>query len=215
MATPQKWSKVAVAVQSALATAINITAITKANPAVVSYTGTDPVNGDFIVISAQGMFQVDDRVFRVANVNSAGNTLELAGVDSTLFDTFTAGSAQVVTFGTSITTATTISPSGGEFDFIDTSTIHANVRTQMPGDASPATYTMDHIWDVADAGLVALKNASDNQAKRAFKYTFASGQIMVFYGYVGTTLLPGGTSRQLITTQSVFTMNGSPTYYAS
>lgn len=215
MATPQKWSKVAVAVQSALATAIVITAITKANPAVVSYTGTDPVNGDFIVISAQGMFQVDDRVFRVANVNAAANTLELAGVDSTLFDTFTAGSAQVVTFGTSITTATTISPSGGEFDFIDTSTIHSNVRTQMPGDASPATYTMDHIWDVADAGLVALKNASDNQAKRAFKYTFASGQIMVFYGYVGTTLLPGGTSRQLITTQSVFTMNGSPTYYAS
>jgi len=117
--TPSKWSNVQVAVQSALATAIVITAITKANPAVVSYTGTDPTNGDFIAVTALGMRQVDARVFRIANVNGAGNTLELEAIDSTSFDTFTSGSAQVVTFGTSLGTVSGLSASGGDFDFID------------------------------------------------------------------------------------------------
>ena len=75
---------------------------------------------------------------------------------------------------------------------------------------------MDHIWDVSDAGLLSLKTASDNQSKRAFKFTFGpGGKIMTFSGYVGAALLPGGSAQQLVTTPSVITMNGTPTYYAS
>lgn len=219
MANARKWSNVAIAMQSALATAVTITGITKANPGVVSYTdagSSDPSNGDYVLLTVNGMHQMNGRVARVANVNGAGNTFELEGIDTTLFDTFTSGTFEVITFGTSITTATSLSASGGDFDFIDTTTIHGNTKTQVPGLANPATYQFDNIWDVSDAGLLAMKAASDAQAQRCFKFTFGTGgQVMVFAGYVGASLLPGGSAQQLVTTQAVITMFGAPTYYSS
>lgn len=219
MSTARKWSNVGIAMQSALATAVVVTGITKANPGVVSYTdaGTsDPANGDYVFVSVQGMHQMNDRVARVANVSAVNNTFELEGIDTTLFDTFSSGTFEKITFGTSITTATTINASGGGFDFIDTTTIHGNTKTQMPGLPESSKFEFGNIWDVTDVGLLAMKTASDAQAKRAFKFTFGSGgQIMVFAGYVGANLAPGGSAQGLVTTQSVITMNGSPSYLAS
>ena len=213
MATAKKWSNVAVAMQSALGTSITITAISKASEGVVTATNT-LANGDYVVVSAQGMRQVDDRVFRVKTVSGSGFTLE--GEDTTAFDTFTSGTCQKITFGTSITTATSLSSSGGDFDFIDTTTIHVAARSQMPGLPSAASFSFDNIWDVSDVGLKAMKSASDAQGKRAFMFTFGSGgQIMVFNGYVGASLLPGGSAQQLVTTKTTITMNGTPSYYAS
>lgn len=213
MATARKWSNVAVAMQSAIGADITITAISKASEGVVTATNT-LANGDFVALTVQGMFQLNDRVARVKSVSGANFTLE--GVDTTLFDTFSSGTANKITFGTSLTTATSISSSGGDFDFIDTTTIHGNAKTQMPGLPNPSSFSFDNIWDVADAGLLAIKLASDAQAKRAFKFTFGTGgQIMTFFGYVGGNLLPAGQAQGLVTTQTVITMNGSPTYYSS
>lgn len=213
MATARKWSNVAVAMQSALASAVTITGISKASEGVVTATNTFSA-GDYVVLSVQGMRQVDDRVFRVKS--PTGSNFVLEGEDTTAFDTFSSGTCQKITFGTSITTATNISSSGGDFDFIDTTTIHVAARTQMPGLPSAASFNFDNIWDVSDAGLLAMKSASDAQAKRAFMFTFGSGgQIMVFNGYVGASLLPGGSAQQLVTTQTTITMNGTPSYYAS
>lgn len=214
MATVTKWSNVAVAMQSALAAADTITGITKANPGVATSTAHGLANGDYVYLSINGMHQLNDRVVRVANV--AANTFELEGVDTTDFDTFTSGTAEGITFGTSVTTATTVSSDGGGFDFIDTTTIHVNSRSQVPGLPNAVTYSMDHLWDPADAGQIAMKSASDAQARRAFKFTFGTGgKIMVFAGYVGFNGAPGGSAQDKVTTPSVITSNGTATYYAS
>lgn len=214
MATVTKWSGVAVAMQSALAAAKTITAITKANPGVVTSTAHGYANGDYVYLSVLGMHQLNERVARVAN--QAANTFELEGIDTTLFDTFTSGTAELITFGTSITTATTVSNSGGGFDFIDTTTIHSNARTQVPGLSAALAYTMEHLWDPADAGQIAMKTASDAQARRAFKFTFGTGgKIMVFAGYVGFDGAPSGNAQDKAIAQSTITSNGKPSYYAS
>lgn len=216
MASVRKWSNVAVAVQSSLAAPVTINAITKANPGVVTYTGTDPVNGEYVVLNIQGMFQLDGMVVRVTNVNAGSNTFELEGIDTTAFETFISGTFEVITFGTSITSATTVNPSGGDLDFIDTTTIHKNFKTQIPGASNPSNLAMDHHWDISDAGLLALKSAADAEAKRAFKFTFGvGGQIMVFSGYVGATLLPAGQAQDKVTTPTVITMFSRPMYYGS
>lgn len=215
MATATKWSSVGVAIESALATALTISGITKANPGVVTYTGTDPSNGDYVYLEVQGMHQLDGRVVRVANVNGAGNTFELEGVDTTLFDTFTSGTAEVITFGTTLATLTGLSATGGDFDFLDITTIHDNTRKQIPGLASPSAYSFESIWDVSDAGLVGLKAASDNQAKKAVKFSFANGQKMVLAGYIGATLLPTGSAQEVVKTSVVITADGKPTVYSS
>ena len=214
MPTPTVWKNVAVAMQSALAAAKTITAITKANPGVATSTAHGYSNGEIVFLTISGMYQLNDKPVRVANVTA--NTFELEGVDTTLFETFSSGTAELATLGTSITTATNISSSGGNFDFIDSTTIHANAKSQLPGLPEATTFTMDHIWDVTDTGLLALKTASDNQAKRVFQFTFGTGgKKMLFAGYVGCSLLPGGSAQQMVTTQSVITMNGTPTYYGS
>jgi len=214
MATARKWSNVAIAMQSALATAKTITAITKANPGVATSPAHGYSAGTYLLLTVAGMFQLDQRVVRVAS--PATDTFQLEGIDTTNFDTFVSGTAQAITFGTSVATATSISSSGGGFDFIDTTTIHANARSQIPGLPQAATFTMDNIWDVSEAGLLAMKTASDAQAQRAFKFTFGTGgQIMVFSGYVGANLLPGGQAQGLVTTSTAITMNGTPSYFSS
>lgn len=214
MANVSTWAGVAVAMQSALATGISVTSITKANPGVVT-TGSahSYSNGDYVLLTAQGMNQVNGRVFRITG--ASGSTFNLEGEDTTNYDTFTSGSVQKITFGTSIATLTTVNASGGDFDFIDTTTIHDIVKSQIPGQAAPSTYSFDSIWDVADAGLVALKTASDNKSQRCIRFSFANGQKVVFNGYVGTTLSPTGQAGDKVTTPVTITAFGRPTVYST
>jgi len=214
MADAIVWKNVSVDMQSAIGTAVTITGITQASPGVVTATGHGFIDGDYVYIEAIGMSQLNEKVVRVSNKTT--DTFELEGINTTLFDDFTSGTVQKVTFGTSITSATSISASGGDFDFIDITTIHDNVKKQIPGLPSAISYSMDHIWDATDAGQTAMKAASDLQGKRAFKFQFGTGgKILVFAGYVGFAGLPGGSAQDKVTSSAVFTMNGTPTYYAS
>lgn len=214
--TVQVWSNVAIAVESAKGTAQTITSITKANPAVLTYSGSDTfANGDYVLLTVQGMSQVDGRLFRVANVNAGSDTFELEGCDSSAFDTFTSGTLEEITFGTSLTVASNVSVSGGDFQFIDVTTIHDTVQKQIPGNASPTTFSLDCQWQPDDAGLVAMKSASDAKAQKAVRITFANGYKFMCTGYIGCTLAPTGSAQQVVTTPVVITAFGRPTTYAT
>jgi len=218
MANKRKWSNVAVALESARAASQVITAITKAAPGVVTTSGTLPTNGAYVYLEINGMSQLNGSVYRVTG--ATGSTFKLADVatgselDTTGFDAFTSGTFAVVTLGTSITTATTISPAGGDFDQIDTTTIHDSQRSNIPGLPSAMTYSMEHIWDPADPGLKALNAAYKANTKKVIMFTFGTGgPKMLFAGYVGANLAPGGQSQGLVTTSTVFNVDGFPTYY--
>lgn len=216
----QKWSNVAIAMESALAAPASITSITKAAPGVVTATHS-LANGDYVKLSISGMYQLDGRVYRVCNVSTtvsfqlediSGGT----GIDTTSFDTFSSGTFSKITFGTSITSATNLSASGGDFSFIDTTTIHVNTKTQIPGIANPLTYTFENLWDIADAGQIAMKTASDNQSQKCFKITIGTGgRIMVFAGYVGFTGAPTGQAQDKVTSPATITAFGRPNYYSA
>lgn len=84
-------------VQQKLATQ-NITGITKANPAVVTYSGSDTyANGNEVYISGvSGMTEVNGRWFKVANLDSGANTFELqnmagTNINSSAYTTYTSG----------------------------------------------------------------------------------------------------------------------------
>lgn len=214
MANPIVWKNVSVSMESSAASPVTISAITKANPGVASSTAHGYSNGDILFLEVEGMYQLKDKVVRVAN--KTNDTFELEGINTTLFDTFASGTAKKLTLGTTISSATTINASGGDFDFIDTTVIHSNTKTQIPGLPSAISYQMDHIWDATDAGQIAMKAASDIQAIKTFKFQFGSGgKILYLAGYVGFAGLPGGQAQGLVTTKAVITSNGTPTYYAS
>lgn len=80
-------------------TALVVTGITKANPAVLSYTGTDPSNNDRILVDdVEGMVEVNNREFTVANVDAGNNTFELSGINSSSYTIYTSGGIAAVIY---------------------------------------------------------------------------------------------------------------------
>lgn len=216
-----KMSNVAIAVQTVLATALNITAITKAAPGIVTVTHSY-ANGDYVVLNISGgMSQLNNKVFRVCNVSTtvsfqledvSGGT----GIDTSSYDTFVTGTVSKVTLGTSITTATAIQISGGDFGMIDTTTIHTNQKSEVPGAANPLKFELTNLWDPTDTAQKAIKIASDLQSQLVFKFTFGTGgKIMVFVGYVGFVNAPNGNAQDKITSAMSITAFGVPNYYSA
>jgi hypothetical protein len=206
------WKGVQVAMQSAIATAINITGITKASPGVVTAANTF-VAGDYVLLSdVQGMIQVNNRLFRVAAPSASSFTLE--GEDTTLFDTFVSGKVQKVTLGVNFSTLLDFTVSGGETSEIDTTTIHDTQGTSVPGLPSALVITSNSIWNVSDPGLIAAKKASQVNGIRAFLLTFQTGDRFLVNGYISATLSPAGTAQEKVTTPIKITANGESTAYS-
>lgn len=207
------WTNVQVAMQSALASAKTITGITKANPAVVTSTAHGYINGDILILSVMGMWQVDTQTVRVAN--QTANTFELEGVDSTAFDTFTSGNAQAITFGTTFSTMGDFTTSGGDFEMIDITTVHDSNKKTIPGAASAIECSGNFNWDPADAGQIAMKNASQARVLRAMKIQFSDGSKWYFTGYPGYAGNPAGSAGAKVTSPFKISGYGRSSFYAS
>lgn len=211
-------TNVAIAMQSALGVLKTISAITKAAPGVVSATH-DFSNGDYVILTVDGMQQLDGKVYRVCNVVST-TTFQLesvsggTGIDTTTYDAFSSGSCQKITFGTTLSTVAEITMTGGDVSKIDTTVIHGNVKRERPGMASAVSIDIKHNWDITDAGQVAMKAASDAQTQLAIKVNFG-GSIMVFSGFVGFAALPTGSFGEVIKSVGNISANSIPVYYAS
>ena len=213
MAVINVWSKVAVAVQTALAAPKTITGITKANPAVATSATHGFTNGSFVLLKINGMRQLDYRVVRVAN--QAAGTFELEGVDSTTFDTFTSGTAELITFGAQASTFQEVSASGGEASSIEISTIHDDQNFEIPGTRSPLVFSFGSLWDAADPALLALAKFDETKTPGCILLTFATGAKILFSAYVSASLAPGGSSGQAVTTPVSFRLRGRLATYGS
>lgn len=216
MATPIFWSNVGVDVQTALAAAITLSAISKAATGICTYTGaTNPANGDYIALTSNGMFQVNDRTFRIANVNTGAKTFELEGEDTTLYDTFTSGSFQIITYGASMTTAQTVAVSGGDPEFADVTTIHDNVRKRVPTIVSPMSFAIDSLFDLTDPAFIELNKAYKAKAKRSIRLRFGTGAKMVLTGFCAAAGVPTGQAQGVVQTKISIEAQNIPTVYAT
>lgn len=206
------WSNVQVDIESALATEIPITGITKASPGVLSHGGADPNDGDFVVLpDLEGMTKLRDRVVRVDN--QASGTFEAEGIDTSLFGTFGSGGFSVITFGTSISTFTDVTSSGGETTYADSSVIHDDIEREIPVSKSAFTLAFESIFDLGSAALGLLNVISENDLKAAVRLTFSDGDIIVLYGYVSATLMPTGAKRDVVKTAIEIKASGLITGY--
>ena len=216
MATPIIWKNVAVAMQSAIADSKTISGVVVATDGSIECTSTSHgyTSGDYVLIEASGMTEINKRIFRVDNETT--HTFELEGENGSDYTAFVSGTAKKITFGSSIATMTTVSAGGGEPDQIDATTIHDAQRVILYGLPAATSFTFDNIWDPADAGLIALKAASASQAERSFKFTFGTGgRIFLFYGQVSAGLNPTGSAQGLVTTPVSISATGASTTYAS
>lgn len=213
MATINVWSKVAVAVQTLLGAAKTITAISKASPAVVTATHDYAVN-DVVLLKVSGMRQLDYAVKRVSAVSTTVS-FTLEGVDSTLFDTFSSGTAEKITFGANASTFQDINGSGGEAAPILIPTIHDDQDIEIPGNRSPLVYSFGSLWDPADPALLAIAGFDNTKTPGCIQLTFATGAKIFFSAYMSASLAPVGSAGAAVTTPVTFRLRGRLTTYAS
>jgi len=211
------WTNVGVAMASAagIGAAVPITSISKASPGVLGYTGTDPANGDVVLLTVSGMTQVNKRLFKVANVNTTANTFELAGEDTTAYSTFSAAgsSFQVITFNTAFATLSEPEGSGGDPVFEDTTLIHDAADTQSVVSSSAQSYGFTSKWLPGDAALVEANKAFNQRSPRPVRITFADLSTFMFSGTVIAPMLPS-TSGKKVTTKVGFALEAAGTSYA-
>lgn len=128
----------------------SITGITKANPAVVTYSGADNfANGDRIIITGVvGMTELNGREFEVASVNTGANTFQLLGVNSTSYGTYTSGgtAAKIVQITTPYTTAELATLTFAQ----SADTLWIAHENHLP---ATLTRTSDVAWTLADISI--------------------------------------------------------------
>lgn len=207
------WSDVQINVQTALATAKVITAITKASPPSVSLTAHGYSAGDPILLRVTGMGKLDHRVVKVANPTT--DAFELEGLDSTDYATFLTGTAQKVTFGAAANTVTDVNPSGGEAKSVDITTVHTDTDREMPGNFSALSYSFGNLWVPDDPALLELAAATSTKTERALQIVFATGTEVLLNSFPSASLAPGGSSGDKVTTPTSFKVRGPLTFYAS
>jgi hypothetical protein len=209
------WSNTQIDVETA-STALTVTAITRASTGVVSYTGTDPANGDYVKFTDMvGMIELNDQVFRIANVNAGSNTFELEDINTSNFGVFVSGTMHVVTFGVSMTTVQSVNSGGGEFQFADLTTIHDTLQKRAPTTASPFTMQLGCIFKPGDPAHVALEAANDTKAVKAIRVRWATGDVAAWLAYVGAAGIPTGQAQGVVTTAVNFEGQGKPRFWGA
>lgn len=205
--------------ESAIAAAKTLTAITNANPGVISSTAHGYSNGDIVLLEVQGMSELQGRLFKVVSVATDSFRIAdidgSAGIDTTLFGIFSAGTAKKVTLGTTINGVKEFSPAGGEMKTVDTTEVSDTQDTEVVVGASAQSYNLTMKWNPGDAAQQAMKRAFVNRANKGFKILWPSGAYVLFYGTVGYTGAPGGSNQGLTTAPAKISMAGALTEYAA
>ena len=206
--------------ESAIATPVTITAITKAAPGVLSATGHTFANGDHVLLEIQGMVELHGYLCKVVNV-VASTSFQVAGVDgtagidTTLFSTFTSGTAKKVTLGTSITGVQDFNFAGGEIKVQDTTTVNDTQDTQIVVGATAQSADMTMQWDPSAAAQQAMIAAFKTRSNKGFKVLWPDGAFAMWYGTVGYTGAPGGGKQGVTTSPAKITMLGGLTICAA
>lgn len=205
--------------ESAIAAAKTITGITKAAPGVITATAHGYANGDHVLLEIQGMVELNGLLVKVLNVTTdtfqAAGVDGVTGIDTTLFSTFTSGTAKKVTLGTTITGVQEFSFAGGEIKTVDTTTVNDTVDTQVVVGATAQSADMTMQWDPSNAAQQAMIAAFRTRANKGFKVVWPDGAFAMWYGTVGYTGAPGGGKQGVTTSPAKITMLGGLTVSAT
>lgn len=181
--TAQTAQRSRLRVHTAVGLAKTITAISQANPCVVTATHDFQV-GDIVVLDGiVGMTELNGRAFRVSAISTTVS-FTLGGVDSTGYTAYASG-------GTAI--EQTMTPVGNIKDFnidqdapteIDITNLDSTRKEFMIGLAGSWTMNCSMDIDPADTGQVELTKAQNDGLIRTFTVTLASGKVFAGRGYV-------------------------------
>lgn len=180
------------AVQTGLAATTAITAITQANPGVVSSAAHGLLEGDVAKLAAiVGMTQLNNNLYVVDD--PAAGTFELMDTDTTDYTAYTSGGTVAKVNFTNFCELTNYNQQDGAADEYDATTICSTVKEFEVGLSDPGTLQIDYLYAGAQPVQAALKAAKISGDIIAFKLQLPKdGGTIICFGSVQQQSLTGG-----------------------
>jgi hypothetical protein len=197
------------------AAAKTVSAITNANPAVVTSTAHGYVDGDEILLTS-GWEDATDTVFRVDQLTV--DTFSLLGLNSVNLNYYPAGSgageARKVSTWVEIPQVLGISTSGGDARFTTISPLAKRNDINVPTgfNAMSINVTLGH--DPANANYQQMLDISRTLEKVAFKMVLSGGAVAYGYGYMSVSEAPQLNRNQANQVNAAITLLGRFMSYA-
>lgn len=180
----QKAQQSYLSVSTAEAAADVITAISAANPGVVTSASHGITAGSIVRIAdVLGMVQVNNRAFVAGTV--AANTLELRGQDTSGYSAYVSGGNMYAQTMVEVGYVREMSGFDGEAPDVDVSHLRSLEREFLLGLPDPGNFSLQ-LWvpSTADTSHARLRKLKELGTAAAFSLTLASGQVAAFMALV-------------------------------
>lgn len=177
-------------VETARAAAKTITAITAANPGVVSAAAHGYSPGDIIYVSGVvGMTQVNDRAYVAYNSASPlpSGTFQLKGVNTSNYTAYTSGGSAYKCTMTKVGEVTNINVGGGGSQQIDVTNLDSEQIEQLAGLPNLGSISLDITLNHTDTGQAAFRDLFDASTPKVVTITTLSGYVLCATGFASNT----------------------------
>ena len=182
MSTVVKGRGVRVELGATYGTAIAVTAVTNANPAVATATAHGLLDGSAGYFDAVGgMVQLSGQAARIKGPTA--NTFNLQGLNTLSFPVFTAGNFFPVLTWVTLAEATSYSIGGGAPTKLDTTTLLDVIKQEENGLLAVQTLNMKLLAQtIPTTALALIESAAQSGTKVVVRITLADGSVRVCYG---------------------------------
>ena len=166
-------------VATTFGSAITVTVVTNANPAVCTATAHGLSNGDIIEVTS-GWGRLNKRVFKVAGVTT--DKFQLSGMDTSSTSFFPAGtgigSVREVTAWTQLSKVMNPATQGGDPKTVTYKWVESDVEYSINDGFTATSFTMEFDDDDTTSGYTAMRTLTDAQTDTVLKMLMRSGAVV-------------------------------------
>lgn len=193
---------------------VTITAISNANPAVVTAEGHGFLAGDIVVLTS-GWVKLTGRAFKVGTVTA--DTFVLTGVNTLSTQGYpsgtSAGTAKKVDKWVNIPQITEVASSGGEQQFYQFGFLEEDEDRQIPTTKSPSTLTLTVADDPSQPYVPVVEAADELKEERVQRLNLVNGDIILYNSIASITNTPSLTRNQIMVRTITLAQQGRVTRY--
>lgn len=199
-------------VSTAEAAGDTISAITKADPGVVTATAHGITDGSIISVSGVvGMVEVNGRAFVASPVDT--NTLTLKGVDTSGYTTYGSAGTAVAHTMTDIGEVVGWGGLDGQSDEIDSTHLRSTAKEYLVGLQDFGNATLELNTVNTDAGQERLRALKSSQAVGTFSIQLSDGTVMALRAYVRSFTVDNQTNGK-VSSSVTLRITGEPSWFA-
>lgn len=206
---------ITLAIATAYAASLTVTAASNASAAVLTVTNTLAV-GDYVEFTS-GWSRANGRIFRLSAASGTSVTLE--GFDTSSTTLFPAGSGtgsiRKINTWTQITQLLELTSSGGDPQYLTYSFLEQDYDTQIPTTTSAQSLAFTIADDPTLAGYTSIKTVAQTRAATALRATLPQGGFILYNGIFAFDETPSMTKGQLMGCKGGVALQNRPVRYST